>query len=189
MDIAIDMRCRNVLGKNIIVYKIICPFRTVFQHGSHGSIRVNICILSLNICICRTGKSQFLINIDQICFRLTNLRMLCAIQNIGLCSLCKAMGDQPFFHKILYLLYIRYLIVRNQLHHLFYQLFKLIGRDCFHLGCIVRLSDRCSYLHHIKRYRSSISFLDNLRAYDVVLFHFIPSINHIWYSGKNACTI
>ena len=79
MNIAIDMRSRNILRQNIVVYKIVSTLRTIFQHGSHGSIRINIGILTLDICISRAGKCKFPVNIYQICFRFSDFGMLCPI--------------------------------------------------------------------------------------------------------------
>ena len=59
MNIAIDMRSRNILRQNIVVYKIVSTLRTIFQHGSHGdSLRINIGNPPPHIGISRVGEAK-----------------------------------------------------------------------------------------------------------------------------------
>ena len=171
MDIPIDMRCRYILGKDIVVHKIIGAFRTVFQHGSHGGIGINICIFPLDIRFRRTGKSKFLIDLHQIRFCLADLRMLCTVQNIGLGSLCKTVFDQLFLHKILDLFHIRRFSLRNRLHHCFYQLLKLVRSDRLHSRCIIGFSDGIPDLFYIKWRGHPVPLPDYLRTYNSVPTH------------------
>ena len=53
VNVAVDVRRGNVFGQHIVVDEILRAFRTIFEHGSHGGIRINIRILALDVHIAR----------------------------------------------------------------------------------------------------------------------------------------
>ena len=171
MDIPVDMCRRNVFWKDIVVHKIVGTLRTIFQHGPHGSIGIDVGILPFDVRIRRTGERQLPVDIDQVRLGLAHLRVLGAVEDICFCRLGKSILDQLLFHQILDLLYIGCFPVRNGIHHCIHQRLKLIRGDRFHSGSLVCLADRISDLFYIKRHGHPVPLLDHLRAHRLIPSH------------------
>ena len=175
MDVSINVGSRDILGQNIIVHKIIGPFGPVFQHRTHGRVGVYIGVFSFNIRICRAGERQLPVDLDQIRFRLTQLRMLLPVEDICLCRFGKSVLDQFLLDQILYLLHIGSLSFRNRFHDFIHQFFKLIRGDRFHPRRVIGFPDRIPDFLHIERHRNSVSLFYHFRAHDGSFPHNLPS--------------
>ena len=101
MDIAVKMRGRGVLGQDIIVDEEFGALGTVLEHGAHGRVAVNIGVLPLDVLPDGRGVRQLFVDIHQIGFRVADLGVLRAVENIGLGGFGVIVLDQRFFHHVL----------------------------------------------------------------------------------------
>ena len=159
MDITVDMGCCDILRQNIIINEILRTFWTVFQHCTHGRITINICVLSLDIFIHGTGIGQLGINIHQIGFRLTDLRVLSTIENVCLGSLRIIKTDQRLLHNILYMLNCDNFIRVQLTAHFLCQVRQISRFHHLIFNCHIGSADSIQNLHWIKRHHLAISFL------------------------------
>ena len=171
VNIPMDVRRCDILGQDIVVHKIVGTFGTIFQHGSHGGIRINIRVFPFDVRVCGTGERQFSVNIHQICFRLTDLSVFCTVQDIRFRSLGETIFNQLFLHQILDLLHIRRLSVRNRIHHRIHQFFKLIRSNRLHSRCFIGLPYGIPDLLNIKRHRRPVPLPDQFRAHNHASSH------------------
>ena len=101
MNVPIPVRLRMRRIQHIALIKVLRALRTVFQHGAHSGVPVDVRVFTLNIAvrcvfICDVLKCfhQAVIHIAHTCpFR--------TIENICLCSADIAVFNQNFFNAVL----------------------------------------------------------------------------------------
>ena len=101
MNISMSVCFCHLRGDDICIIKTFCAFRTIFQHGAHCSVSVNVCIFTLNICFFTRLKGKILINFHKVLIHLTHLCMFSAIQNICFCCFCIAVCNQVLLNSVL----------------------------------------------------------------------------------------
>ena len=139
VDLPLGMGLGNVGGDDVFIVKALGTFRTVFQHGAHGGIRVDVGVFPLQVHVFRPDKGQGGIDLHQLVVHLPQLLMLGPVQDIGLGGFRVVGGDQFFLHHVLDLLHGGDLLHLFQLgHHSLGQLVQLLVGHLFsgvaHIG-------------------------------------------------------
>ena len=118
VDVAAVVRVGNVLVKNVVVNKVLRAFGTVFEHGPHCRVGVDVGILALDVGILCVNKGQGLENVHEILLCLAQLAAFGAVEYVCLGRFGEIVGNQHFLHNILYLLDRRNGVRRNFIQHL-----------------------------------------------------------------------
>ena len=118
VDIAVSMGCCNILRQNIVVNIILGTLGAIFQHGAHGSIRINIGILTLDVRIGSLLEGQLIIDVHQIPLSLAHLGVLRPVKNERLGSAGVIMLNQHLLHSILDKLHCRNLLAADGSYHI-----------------------------------------------------------------------
>ncbi len=105
VDVAADVRRRDVLGQNIVVDKVLRAFGAVLQHGAHGGVGVDVGVLALEVHVLRVAERELAVDVHQVALRLADFRVLRAVQDVRLGRLCKIGRNQALLHHVLHLLH------------------------------------------------------------------------------------
>ena len=101
MNVAVLMGIGEFLVDHKHFIKLLGAFRSVFQHGAHGGIAVDIRVFAFDIRIFRRFKGNILINPHQIRIHFSFAVPFRAVEDIGFGRLHKTVGHQNIFHDIL----------------------------------------------------------------------------------------
>ena len=178
VDVTVDVSFCYIFWKNIVVYKVLGAFRTIFEHGAHGGVAVDIGILSLDVCILRVRICQLVIDVHQIRLCFSDLGMLSTIQDVGLGGLLIVVSDKHTLYNVLHLFYGACLSV-ELLDNLLGQVCEvnaghLLAVYCF-IGSIYSVED----LGLVELYFLSVSFDD--RIHFSVLSFFSVCFLFFWF--------
>ena len=178
MDIAVDVRGRDILRQDVVVDEIFASLGAILEHRSHRRIGVDVRVLPFDVRVLCVPEGQLLVNIHQRALRFADLGMLGAIQDIGLRRAGKAVSDQLLLHTILYLLHGGHVSAPHMLRH-------LPGQDFFHLRghgflphSLICFMDGAADLVRVKLDNHAVALFDLIRHLSV-----IPSLS------AAACTV
>ena len=101
MDIAVAVRGRSVLGQDVIVREVLGPLGTVFEHGAHSRIAVDIGVLPLDVLLTGRGIGQGLVDLHEVGLGIAQLGMLGPVQDIGLGRTRVVVADERLLHHVL----------------------------------------------------------------------------------------
>ena len=159
MNIPVAVRFRVFRVQHIRFVEMFCPFRAVFQHGTHGCIAVDIGIFTLDITVCCVFVCDILKCFHEAVIHVTDTGTFRAIQDIGFCGLHKAMINEYPFHSVLNLFNRRginiffFKIIRYFLCH-----FQASCIAFCTAGCLKGFFDGIGDFIDVKKCHSSISF-------------------------------
>ena len=107
MDIALGMSLGKDRIQHIHFTELLGAFRTVFQHGSHRGIAVDVGVFPLDIVICRRLKGQILVNAHQFGIHVAHAGAFRTVEDEFLGGTGMSVFNEDFFHRILHLLHRR----------------------------------------------------------------------------------
>ncbi len=168
--------CSGMIGmehKHLI--KLLCAFGTVFQHGPHGGISVDIGVFPFDIVILSLFEGQVLIDLHEAGVHFPDPRTLRPVKDIFLRRSGMTVFDEYFFHCILDLFYswtVGQTVVEDILLHF---LRKIEGHVMiFTAQNLCRLVYRVGDLVDVKFCTTSVSFND---LFDCVQCYVPPLCN------------
>ena len=162
MDVAVDVRRRDVLGQDMMVDEVFRSFRTIFEHCAHRRIGVDVRILALDVGVLGTLEGQLIVDVHEVALGVTDLRMFRAIEDVRFRRRGEIVLDEDLFHSILNELDGRRFLPFDAVDDALRELFKLMLRKCLVDGLKIRLADGVGDLLGIKRHDLPRTLLDVL---------------------------
>ena len=173
MDVAIDVRRRDVLGQDVMVNEVLRSFRTIFEHCAHRRIGIDVRILALDVGVLSTLESQLIVDVHEVALGVADLRMLRAIEDVRFRRRGEVVLDEDLFHSILNELDGRRFLPFDAVDDALRELFKLMLRKCLVDGLKIRLADGVGDLLGIKRHDLPRTLLDVLDGHWQLSFLYI----------------
>ena len=157
MNIAVGVCLCHVFGQNIAVYKMLGTFGSVFEHGTHGGVCVDICVFAFQIRLFDFRKCNFLVQLHKLVLLLPDAGPFGTIQNIRFGGCGITLGNQRLFYYVLHLFHTRKRIRRQGAQHGFCGQIGCRGRH-FVAGGSRRFGNGVSDFVRVKRHERSVSF-------------------------------
>ena len=104
MDIAVSVRFGMFRIEHIHFVKMFCSFRTVFKHGAHGSIAVNIGIFSFYIAFFCVRVCYVFKCFHKTCIHVSDACSFSSVKNIAFSCIHISVWYKHTFNIVLYLL-------------------------------------------------------------------------------------
>ena len=156
---------------NIHLVEFLSALRAVFEHSAHGSITVNVGILTLYIVIFSFLESKVLIYLHEFGVHVPYSCTFRSVKNVLLGCSCMSVFYENFFYSILNLFYSRHVVMT---HFQKIQLNLLSQIHC-HLPVtaaenLCRFKNGVGYFIDVKIYSPAVSFYDFLNAIHIDTF-------------------
>ena len=107
MNVPISVRLRMGRIQHIALIKVLRALRTVFQHGAHGGVSVDVRIFTLNIAVRCVFICNVLKRFHQAVVHIAHACAFRTIEDICLCCADIAVFNQNFFNAVLDLFHCR----------------------------------------------------------------------------------
>ena len=175
----------GMLGiEHIHLIELLGTFRTILEHGAHGSITVDVGILTLDIIVLRVLEGEILQGLHQAGIHLPYPGAFCPVEDIFLGSAGMTIFNQGMLHRVLYLFYCGDTALNGILHIGFYLLCQIL---CHFIVVaaqyLCRLVDSVSDLDPVKSDFASVP-LDDLCQHSpllLILVIFSGFIRYVQY--------
>ena len=101
VDITVSVGIGMLGIQHIAFVEVLCTFRTVFQHGTHSSVAVDIGIFTFDVTVCCIFICDVLESFHQTVIHVSDSGTFCAVQDIRFCCTHIAVVDQYTFNAVL----------------------------------------------------------------------------------------
>ena len=166
VDVAVDVRRRDVLGQDMVIDEVFRAFRAVFEHRAHRRVGIDVRILALDVGILGALEGQLVVDVHEVAFGLADLRVFRAVEDVRLRRRSEVVLDEHLFHGVLDELDGGSLLFLDAVDDALRELFELMLGKCLVDGFEVRLADGVGDLLGIERHDLTRAFLNVLDCHD-----------------------
>ena len=93
--------------QHIAFVEMFCTFRTIFQHGTHGCVTVDVGIFTFDVTVCCIFVCDVFESFHQTIVHVSDSCTFCSVQDVCFCCTHIAVVDQDAFNAVLDLFYCR----------------------------------------------------------------------------------
>ena len=105
VDVAVSVGVGMFGVQHIAFIEVFCAFGTVFQHGAHGCVAVDIGIFAFDVTVCCIFVCDVFECFHQTIVHVSYSCTFCSVQDVSLCGTHIAVVDQYAFYAVLDLFY------------------------------------------------------------------------------------
>jgi len=174
---------------DIHLIKLFGAFGAILQHGSHGCVAVDVGVFTFDVYFFCLFKGQILVDMHQLGVHASDACTFSTVQYIFLGCSCMTVFNKYLFHRVLYLLYSRGVVVADLQQVELYLSCKIWWHFSVtaaqHFGGV---EYGIGYLFHVKFNHSAVSFNDSFNVFHRLvlllrhtrysIFSFLPKENY-----------